>query len=267
MRRHGLTRGNDGGQEATTTVVLLVALVGALVGGTALAGWAWARIRRNAKRTVRRRVATGAAAMVGSYAMAFGLAIGTVVGLTNTGLIGHSTCNDASAAAALEISVAGQPASSAMPSLLLQDPGPEFTWVAEGEMTLEQSAASRIDTETLPQLRAAGFASAYRRIWIRSDGTTLGSDVFVFESHAGALSFHQAVSAYACRYSTEAFAVPGGGVGLRIRYGSGDPFRDQVAWVDGNRRILIVIGYRHDSLDHSEILNLVDRTRISTPSG
>jgi hypothetical protein len=132
-------------------------------------------------------------------------------------------------------------------------------------MTLQQTAASRIDTETLPQLRTAGFASAYRREWIRDDGTSLGSDVFVFESQEGALSYHRAVSAYACRYSTESFAVVGGGVGLRIHYGSGDPFRDQVAWIDGNRRILIAIGYRDNSRDHSEILELVDRVRGSAP--
>lgn len=153
-----------------------------------------------------------------------------------------------------------------MPTLLLEDPGPGFTWVWEGEMTLEQTAASRVDTETLPQLRAAGFVSAYGRQWIRDDGTSLGSDVLTFKSEEGALSFHRAVTAYACRYSTESFAVPGGGVGLRIHYGSGDPFRDQVAWIDGNRRILIAIGYRDDSRDHREILDMVEGTRSSTLS-
>jgi len=128
-----------------------------------------------------------------------------------------------------------------------------------------RAAASRIDTETLPQLRAAGFVSAYRRQWIREDGTSLGTDVFVFASQEGARGYHRAVTAYACRYSTESFAVVGGGVGLRIHYGSGDPFRDQVAWVDGNRRIVIAIGYRDDSRDHREVLDLVDRTRGSTP--
>lgn len=53
-----------------------------------------------------------------------------------------------------------------------------------------------------------------------------------FDTQKGALSYHQAVTAYACRYSSEVFSVPGGGVGLRILYGSGDPVRDQVAWID-----------------------------------
>lgn len=264
----GITRrGDDIGQDATTTVVLLIALFGAVLGGTIVAGWAWAKIRKNAKLSVRRRAATGGAAILGSYAAAFVVAIGSVVGLTNTGFIGHSVCDDARAASATAISVGGQPEGNPMPTLMLQDPGSGFTWVWEGEMTLEQTAASRIDTETLPQLRAAGFVSAYERQWIRDDGTRLGSDVLVFKSEEGARSYHRAVSEYACRYSTESFAVPGGGVGLRIHYGSGDPFRDQVAWIDGNRRILIAIGYRDDSRDHGEILDLVDRTRSSTPPG
>ena len=260
----GLTRrGQDLGQGATTTFVLLVALFGGLLGGTMVAGWAWAKIRKNAKLSVRRRAASGVAAILGSYAMVFVVAIGTVVGLTNTGLIGHSVCDDARAASAIAISVEGQPETDPMPTVVLQDPGPGFTWVWEGELTLEQSAASRVDTETLPQLRAAGFRSAYQRLWIRDDGTTLGTDVFVFESQEGAESYHRTVTEYACRYSPASFAVPGGGVGLRIHYGSGDPFRDQVTWVDGNRRIVIALGYRDDSHDHTEILDLVDLTRAS----
>jgi len=262
----GITRrAADLGQDTTTTIVLLAILSGATLVGTIVAGWAWARIRARAKLTARRRAALGGAAILASYAVVGVAAIGMVAGLMNTGLIGYSVCDDAEAATATDISVGGQPESNPMRKVLLQDPGPNFTWVWEGEMTLEQSAASRVDTETLPQLRAAGFQSAYRRQWIRDDGTGLGADVFVFEAQEGAQSYHRAVTAYACRYSTESFAVLGGGVGLRIHYGSGDPFRDQVAWVEGNRRILIALGYRDDSRDHSEILDLVDRTRSSTP--
>jgi hypothetical protein len=89
----------------------------------------------------------------------------------------------------------------------------------------------------------------------------LGNDVFTFATPEGAGSFHEAVTAYACRYSTEQFAIPGGGVGLRILYGSGDPVRDQAAWIDGNRRVVIALGYQDDSADHSEILDLVRQAR------
>ncbi len=150
---------------------------------------------------------------------------------------------------------------STLPNLLLYAPGPEFTQVWEGPMTVEEAAASRYDTKTLSQLRAAGFVLAYERAWIRDDGTKLGTDVFTFGDADGAASYHEAVTSYACRYSSESFVVPGGGVGMRILYGSGDPVRDQVAWIDGSSRIVIAIGYQDDSHDHSEVLGFVARVR------
>jgi hypothetical protein len=157
------------------------------------------------------------------------------------------------------------PSTVALSTVLLDDPGADFTMVWEGQMTLEESAASRVDTMTLPQLRAAGFVSAYGREWIRDDGTMLVNDVFAFAEASGAESFHETATGYACRYSSETFGVPDGGVGLRILYGSGDPVRDQVAWIDENHRILMAIGYRDDARDHSEVLSLVARTRLPTP--
>jgi hypothetical protein len=170
-------------------------------------------------------------------------------------------CREAQNAAAQGGSNESQSTVSALPNLLLDTPGPDFTLVWAGPMTLEQAAASRYDTMTLPQLRAAQFVSAYGREWIRDDGTRLLNDVFAFAEGQGAESYHQEVTGYACRYSSETFAVPGGGVGLRIPYGSGDPIRDQVGWIDGNHRIVMAIGYRDDSHDHGEVLDLVARAR------
>jgi len=164
--------------------------------------------------------------------------------------------DDPSDAAGDDPSDAAESAPSTLTNLLLDAPGPEFTPVWEGAMTLEEAAASRYDTKTLAQLRAAGFVSAYGREWIRDDGTKLGTDVFRFGEAEGAASYHEAVTSYACRYSSESFGVPGGGVGLRILYGSGDPVRDQVSWIDGNNRIVIAIGYEDDSRDHNEVLGL-----------
>jgi hypothetical protein len=186
-----------------------------------------------------------------------------LVGLTD-GLgagIFDPVCDQAHKAAVDGGTRATQSTVSQLPNLLLDSPGPDFTLVWDGPMTLEQSAASRVDTMTLPQLREAGFVSAWRREWIRDDGTGLGNDVFAFAEARGAESYQQAVTAYACRYSSQTFEVPGGGVGLRILYGSGDPVRDQVAWIDGNHRFVVAIGYRDDSLDHSEVLDLVTRAR------
>ena len=151
--------------------------------------------------------------------------------------------------------------SAALSDLLLVDPGSDFTGVWEGPMNLEQAAGSRVDTFTLKQLRAEQFVEAYRREWIRNDGTMLGNDVFAFATNDGAAGYHRAVTAYACSYSTETFEVPGGGVGLRIRYGSGDPIRDQVAWVEANHRFVIAIGYQEAPADHADALRLAAMTR------
>jgi hypothetical protein len=131
-------------------------------------------------------------------------------------------------------------------------------------MNIEEAASSRVDTHTLQQLRDAQFQGGYARDWIRDDGTRLGNDVFSFATSAGAAAYHRAVTAYACRYSTEAFGVPGGGVGLRIRYGSGDPVRDQVAWVDANRRFVVAIGFHDPPAGHAEVLGLAAAGRAAS---
>jgi hypothetical protein len=148
---------------------------------------------------------------------------------------------------------------------LLTDPGPEFTLVADYPMSIEESAESRVDSLTLPQLREAGFVSAHQRLWIRDDGTILGNDAFRFSDSDGATGYHRAVTRYACQYRNETFDVPGGGVGLRIRYGSGDPIRDHVAWIDAGHRVVIAIGYREPPADHSEVLAMVAEARRIAP--
>lgn len=154
---------------------------------------------------------------------------------------------------------------SAAPSdLLLDSVGPDFTLVWDAPMGIEEAAGSRVDTFTLQQLRDARFVEAHHREWIRDDGTQLGNDIFRFATSGGAAEYHRLVTAYACSYSTETFDVPGGGVGLRIRYGSGDPIRDQVAWTEGTDRVLIAIGYQETPDDHAEVLDLVARLRAIT---
>ena len=172
----------------------------------------------------------------------------------------------AEAAALAEATDVASLQSAPLSDLLLDDPGSDFTGVWEGPMNLEQAAGSRVDTFTLKQLRASQFVGAYRREWIRNDGTMLGNDVFAFETNEGASSYHRAVTAYACAYSTETFEVPGGGVGLRIRYGSGDPIRDQIAWLEANHRIVIAIGYQKAPADHSDALRLAAMTRAMSPA-
>jgi hypothetical protein len=250
-------RETDVSNEPETTIALLAALIGAMLVGTLIASRVWTWIRGRTNLSVLRRAALGAAGVLGSYAATWTVAIALLAGLTNAGFINQSVCADAGRAATEKGGV-GLPTGG---PLLLSDPGSDFTLVFEAPMNLEQAAASRVDSLTLNQLREFGFEDAYARQWIRSTGTMLGSDVFTFDNADGAASFHQAVTAYACRYSTEQFAIPGGAVGLRILYGSGDPVRDQAAWIDGNRRVVIALGYQDDSADHSEILDLVRQAR------
>jgi hypothetical protein len=176
---------------------------------------------------------------------------------------GAPVCAAAEAAAPVSPPNGAAIGSGALSDLLLESPGQEFTLVWDAPMGIEEAAGSRVDTFTLQQLRDARFIEAHQRQWIRDDGTTLGNDVFRFATSDGAAEYHRLVTAYACRYSTETFDVPGGGVGLRIRYGSGDPIRDQVAWTDGNHRLLIAIGYVEPPTDHTEILSLAASLRAT----
>jgi hypothetical protein len=250
-------RSGDNVNEPATTLALLAVCSGVVVVGTAAAAWAWRWIRARSQLTVPRRAILGSLGILGSYVGSSAVAILVLAGLVNVGLIAQSACSGAEEAATANGGV-GSPTGG---MLLVSDPGPDFTLVGEGPMTLEQAAASRVDSMTLDQLRKAGFESAYFRDWIRDDGTMLANDVFSFATPAGAESFHLSVTEYACHYSTELFPVPGGGVGLRILYGSGDPVRDQVAWIDGTRRVIIALGYHDDAADHSEILALVEQAR------
>jgi hypothetical protein len=243
--------------EPATTLALLAVLSGAVMVGTAVAAWVWRWIRARSTITVLRRAILGGLGIVGSYVGTGAVAILVLIGLVNVGFIAQSACSGAADAASANGGV-GEPTGG---MLLIADPGPEFTLVFEGPLTLEQAAASRVDSMTLDQLREAGFVTAYHREWIRDDGTMLGNDVFSFETPDGAESFHLAVTDYACEYSSELFPVPGGGVGLRILYGSGDPVRDQVAWIDDTHRVVIALGYHDDSADHSEVLALVEQSR------
>ena len=145
------------------------------------------------------------------------------------------------------------------PALL--DPGAGYQSVGAGTMTMAEAAGTRYDPETLHQLERAGYVQGYWAAWVHESGTKLGADVFVFAHQSGAVDYQQAVTRYACRYATEAFRIPGGGVGLRIRYGSGDPIRDQAAWVVGPARTLIAVGYKEAPADHHQLLDLVEQLR------
>jgi hypothetical protein len=128
-------------------------------------------------------------------------------------------------------------------------------------MSMVEAAGTRYDPNTLNQLRDAGFLQAYWALWVRDSGTKLSTDLFVFAEQSGAVDYQRAVTRYACRYATEAFPIPGGGIGLQIRYGSGDPIREQAAWIVGPARAVIAVGHKEAPADHHELLDLVEQLR------
>jgi hypothetical protein len=195
--------------------------------------------------------------VAGSVLIAFAVGVTPAIA---AGEFGRTVCGDALTMATGTTGLPASPDTHAR-ALLLNDAGPAFTLIRDAPMSLQQSAASRVDPATLDALREHGFVEAHNREWLRDDGTGLSNDAFAFSEPAGAAGYHRDVTRYACIYSEEAFVVPGGGVGLRIRYGSGDPIRDQVAWVDGNHRVVVAIGYREPPAGHEEIVALVDALR------
>jgi len=48
---------------------------------------------------------------------------------------------------------------------------------------------------------------------------------------------------YGCTFANASFSAPAGGVGLQVRYETGDPIVEQVSWVSGKRRFLVTVGH------------------------
>lgn len=194
------------------------------------------------------------------------IVLAAVIGLVPALVVGTPStppaCDDGDELLAAErqaLTTAAPDAEPPAPSVLA--PGDRYTSLGSGTLSLEEAAGTRYDPDTLNQLREAQFLLGYWADWIEESGTKLGADAFVFASQSGALDFQRAVTHYACRYAKEAFPIPGGGVGLRIRYGSGDPIRDQAAWVVGPARVVIAIGFRNAPPDHQQIAELVRQLR------
>ena len=134
-------------------------------------------------------------------------------------------------------------------------------------MNLEQAATSRHDVNTREQLVDAGFVGGEMRAWYAADGRGIQADVFEFGTPEGAAAYQAAVMRHACQYSNAAFEAPLGGIGLQVRYETGDPIVEQISWVAGNRRYLI----QHSALevppDHRRINEIRDASMSTWPSG
>jgi len=138
-----------------------------------------------------------------------------------------------------------------MPSRVV--PGYTITW--EGPLTLEIVVASRVNPEEVRvELTRDGFVDGYEQEW---EGILdVGFAVYRFATPDGARAFNAFGNTFACQFANEAFRGPRGSIGLQVRYASGR-IGEQISWVSGDTRI-VVISF-HDAVppDHSAIEGLV----------
>jgi hypothetical protein len=150
-------------------------------------------------------------------------------------------------------------------SLPYNPPEPGALYTFSFPMNLEQAATSRHDEDTGTQLAAAGFVAGHMRAWYAADGRGIQADVFEFETPEGAAEYQAAVTRHACRYANEAFRAPMSGIGLQVRYGTGDPIVEQISWIAGNRRYLVQVSERSVPPDHGRILAILESATIGWP--
>jgi hypothetical protein len=146
-------------------------------------------------------------------------------------------------------------------ALLLTDPGTAATLIDQGVLGLDTLAASRHDPNSRQYLIDDGYVSGYTRTWETPDGRTIDAEVEQFADGSGAAAFDRSMIIHACGYSNTAFEVPGGGVGLQIGYGTGDPIHEQISWVVGARRLLVSHTFLTAPATHCVILDLAARMR------
>ncbi len=145
--------------------------------------------------------------------------------------------------------------------LLPTDPGTPASLVDQGTMSLDVLTRMHYDPNTRQYLVDDQYLTGYKRLWDTPEGHEISVEVEQFATASGAAAFDRQAVTYACRYSYAAFAVPGGGVGLQVRYGTGDPIAEQISWVVGARRMLVSRSFPAPPPMHSLILDLAARTR------
>jgi hypothetical protein len=140
--------------------------------------------------------------------------------------------------------------------LVLVDPGAPATTMWDGSLNLERAALSRHNPRARDLLEENGFGRGYLRAWDTADGRLVDAEILAFGTADGAWAFHRAMTAYACGYSNQAFVGPADSVGLRVLYGTGDPIREQLTWVDGTMRVQVSRSFETEPADHAEIVRL-----------
>jgi len=139
---------------------------------------------------------------------------------------------------------------------IVAEPEPGAVLAFDEPADLAAAADSRHDPDTLDQLEAAGFVRGHLRGWSAVDGRIIQADAFEFTSHEGAVDYQRIVTSHACTYANEAFEGTNGGIGLQVRYSTGDPIVEQVSWVDGNRRYVVAVSHLEPPATHDRILRI-----------
>ena len=205
------------------------------------------------------------ARMIG-YLMAALVVVESVLVYAGPAYASMITCFDAEAilADAEPPPANGAPLADALP---YTPPEPGATYVFHFPMNLEQTASSRHDPATRDQLADAGFEGAHLRAWYAADGRGIQADVMEFGTPHGAAAYQAQVTRHACQYANEAFEAPMGGIGMQVRYGTGDPIVEQISWVAGNRRYLVSVTEDAAPADHRRILAILDAATLGWPVG
>lgn len=158
--------------------------------------------------------------------------------------------------------VHAQPRATSLPNLLPSAADMGAAPAQQSYLTLADAVAVKYDPRTQGQLEEAGFVSGYQAGWLLDDGHIASADVFEFRTPEGAMAYQRAVTRYACGFATEEFDDAGGGLGLRIRYRTGDPFADQLSWVDGTYRIVVSRTFgEQPPADHAYVIRMAEATR------
>lgn len=156
---------------------------------------------------------------------------------------------------------------AALSHLTLTRPVGAAATIVDTGLNLTAAARSRHDPDARAKLVAAGFIDGYARTWVGERVLQMHAEIFRFETAAGAAGFHHVATEYACRFANLAFAGPNGETGLQVRYSTGDPIVEQLAWVDGSMRIVVSRGFDEPPPDHGLIIDLARQAaeRLATP--
>jgi hypothetical protein len=148
--------------------------------------------------------------------------------------------------------------SGSLRNLLLDTPGPGYKQNSEVDLNDADKAASyRPDNELwYPAFVQTGFESGWARNWAPPSGKPMvGTTVWDFLSPEGAQAIQSFAGRYACQSANEVFQVTGidGAMGLDLGT------TQQVSFVRGDKRFLIVAAYEKPQKNHRFVADLAKR--------